>query len=1521
MGVNMQIRTRTVLGVGLVLAVLVLPRMAAASVWTNAASDGQWLTTANWSGGVPNATNAVADFSQCNISSNMTINTGNSAPGVMVQSLLLGDTDGSASYNISNPNYVLNLSTNQAATISQTSVSAGDTISGLGIALGSSLTINNSSLTHPLTLALPLNGSYPVTFPGPGTVQLAGPLTSTSTASITGSGTVQVTATNSIPLASGNLTLAAGTLQLAPAGSGNAIALAGATNAGATFTYSGSGTLRLNKGSQNSLSYSAGSGSGSVLTRTSPGTLVIMPTAIANLNSTESFLINGTAPAISNGMVSASIIGRDGATDGGDFLTYNSGFAVAAYDLTNTFTGSGNTKKVLINSAQTISANTTAYALHNDSTINLNPNVTLTIGNGATQAGLILDNAVIQPASGTATQAFGAAEGMIYVSGTSTNRTILSGSGGIRTFGPGKLVQGAPLNHTGGTVVESGALQLDGLAVSGNGNLTLGVNGKLVVGGSTGVSTLDLQTGTPSYSDQATSYLVGGCPTGVSTVSFGQSCSTVNGILGGPGANENNLAIVKTASAGSTLTLNNYSSTFTGGITIAQGTLAFQSDVGDAVPGALGPFNNSISIAAGATLSFVSVQANSYLSTGRTITVNGIQASPSSITTPNAFNNLYTIDSRITGPGWAQFKVPQTWGGGFFITNPSNDYAGGTYLFAAYPQVVLTVGANAHLGQGPVWLNGGYIGNGASGINLLGNSNLVYGASAPYTYQSLNMANGNTPVLLRGTAPVMGSLSGVECIGLGGFWGGNSGGGGAQAQPSAVQLTVGMDGSNATFSGGISESSGTLGSVIKGGSGNWYLTGVSTYRGGLVITNGCLFANQAAINSVTYTGVLGNGNCIVSGLTSTNGLVTGQTLSGTGVPNTAGLSPSMIASIDSSTQISTIWSFPGTANNTQAVTFAKCGPTGLGQVTVATNATLGGSGGIWGAVTVNAGGTVAPGADVNVAGTLTVNNNVNFNPGSILQVNISSASSYSKLIVHGALALNQVTLNLNFIGGYTLPPGTTLTVLQPDSLGTCDVIAPPGYSAIRLGGSVIISQSPAVINSGYSLPGPHSAYLSGTLLSTGVAQTTWGVIYGTNDPGPTLSGWLAGGRHTIGGAYTTPQTVTNLFEQLQTGQTYYFRYWAQNANGLTVADPATAFTPVAGGIVNLPITFPWYNNRAETLTNFPALVVLSNNMASGFTFSSFLSTNGWDLRFVASLLSTNNLNYEIVSWNTNAGHACYVWVQVPTIPGDGSGVIYAKWGDPNNSNQLACTTNGATWTNGYVGVWHHNGATGSNDRDSTTNGLTFVPSSNPTQVVGLAGGALAFDGTSNQHLTLGAAAALNFGTSDFSIECWAYPFATVNTYPALFVGGSAWHAGSGGLFFYEPASTFGCAWNQLTPNPYLTFVISTNQWHYASLVRSGTTLSLYVDGAFKSSGNVGAASVGFNQDSTTSIGSDPWDGVSGYFKGWLEEHRASSTGRSANWVWACYQNMASNTAFNAYGIVGTTSFKDPPVSGTTMLFK
>jgi hypothetical protein len=104
---------------------------------------------------------------------------------------------------------------------------------------------------------------------------------------------------------------------------------------------------------------------------------------------------------------------------------------------------------------------------------------------------------------------------------------------------------------------------------------------------------------------------------------------------------------------------------------------------------------------------------------------------------------------------------------------------------------------------------------------------------------------------------------------------------------------------------------------------------------------------------------------------------------------------------------------------------------------------------------------------------------------------------------------------------------------------------------------------------------------------------------------------------------------------------------------------------LAGGY-QLPITFGGYTNRSEVLTNFPVLVVLSNNVGgSGFNFAAlpFLSTNGWDLRFKTNLLDTGvaTLNYEIESWNPDS--ASYIWVRVPVIPTNGSGKIWATWGN------------------------------------------------------------------------------------------------------------------------------------------------------------------------------------------------------------------------------------------------------------------
>ena len=63
----------------------------------------------------------------------------------------------------------------------------------------------------------------------------------------------------------------------------------------------------------------------------------------------------------------------------------------------------------------------------------------------------------------------------------------------------------------------------------------------------------------------------------------------------------------------------------------------------------------------------------------------------------------------------------------------------------------------------------------------------------------------------------------------------------------------------------------------------------------------------------------------------------------------------------------------------------------------------------------------------------------------------------------------------------------------------------------------------------------------------------------------------------------------------------------------------------------MKITFSGYN-RAETLTNFPALVVLSESITN-FVYGDFLAPGDADLRFTDAT-GTADLNYEIEKWDT-----------------------------------------------------------------------------------------------------------------------------------------------------------------------------------------------------------------------------------------------------------------------------------------------
>ena len=391
--------------------------------------------------------------------------------------------------------------------------------------------------------------------------------------------------------------------------------------------------------------------------------------------------------------------------------------------------------------------------------------------------------------------------------------------------------------------------------------------------------------------------------------------------------------------------------------------------------------------------------------------------------------------------------------------------------------------------------------------------------------------------------------------------------------------------------------------------------------------------------------------------------------------------------------------------------------------------------------------------------------------------------------------------------------------------------------------------------------------------------------------------------------------------------------WAvyQNSASNAVFESYGEIAYPQSAISRMPITFSGYN-KAETLTNFPALVTLSNNInASGFSYSGFVyPAAGYDLRFWSnSAMTGSSLNYEVESWN-NSG-ASYVWVQVPTLTSGTT--IYATWGNSADSTQPAYATNGATWDSTFAGVWHMSESGTGARKNSTTNRYDAATTGfNGSEAIpGEVAGACQLDGT-NKFMQISDQPCYNFGQGvgkSFTLSSWYNLRGTnINVVQAIFskrIGNSA--ATDYMLFNYTNAWCWGTGdaastgtWvSVMDPVPY------TNAWHLitATLNATGTitgTKSLYYDGVAPA----GGYNWMYNNRATTqatnamlgcqTAGQYP-------FQGTLDETRIESVSRSSNWVWAVYNNMASNAVFGAYGTVTTTGSSSVDTTPLLLFFE
>ena len=350
----------------------------------------------------------------------------------------------------------------------------------------------------------------------------------------------------------------------------------------------------------------------------------------------------------------------------------------------------------------------------------------------------------------------------------------------------------------------------------------------------------------------------------------------------------------------------------------------------------------------------------------------------------------------------------------------------------------------------------------------------------------------------------------------------------------------------------------------------------------------------------------------------------------------------------------------------------------------------------------------------------------------------------------------------------------------------------------------------------------------------------------------------------------------------------------------------------------MKITFGGYA-RSETLTNFPALVVFgTNTMADNFDYSQFASPNGWDLRF-SNAVQTAGLNYEIARWTTNGNSS--VWVQVPLLARNAS--IWAYWGNTNLAcAPAACITDGSTWSNGFVGVWHMHQT---NARDSTAFQNHGSSSGAVSSAEGFVDGADRFVPNSRGvHVPYSGSLDLtNAGT----VEAWVYVNGCTNedaTNAGLVHKGDSGDVVNHNAFVDETYSLQlwqgnaflfalqgGDGWLQ-------TDVVVTGQWYHVVGSWDLSTMWMCLNGTMQApyayAGGTFTSTGGLNLGCQV-MSPSYWNSLYNCLDGMLDEVRVSAVTRSPNWLWATWMNIASNDAFATYGPVTA-----PGEMGTVILF-
>lgn len=644
---------------------------------------------------------------------------------------------------------------------------------------------------------------------------------------------------------------------------------------------------------------------------------------------------------------------------------------------------------------------TVAVTASNDLTglITINPGTTLQLGNGGPNGSIVLTNL-----ANNGTLAFNH-------SIDETNSASLSGAGGVAQVGTNVLTFAAANTYNGDTTIANGTLKLGAAGVLPTG---IGFGNVVLNGGATSAGTLDINglntvlNGINGNSNAVPGRIVNntGAVTNVLTVGTGDASSTYRGLIANNSGTGGAIALVKTGSGTFTV---GWTNSYTGGTVISNGILALGSSQANNSGGlsGVGPTNAPV-VFMGGTLQLFGYNGSTspnYNSFYNPLVVPAGQTGTLQLFSRGPASGNPGIGSSLTGSGtlnlvvnYVRDSVDGDWSAFTGLINVSSKNGSGDEF---------RINNKFGYANASIFLNDGVLMDRASGANPTNDIGELGGTS--------------------------GALIGP----------GNS----SSASPT---WRVGWKNTSATFAGTIQDDGHS--SIVKVGTGTWFLAGQNAFTGSTIVSNGVLAltnigVGDGALNGSTNIFINAGAVLDVSGRgDDTLYLNSGQVLSGNGTLN-------------------------GIADTT-------------------TGGTISAGNGIVGAI-----------------GMLTVTNHINMGGTTWMKLN-RAASPNSDRLVSPAINLGG-TLVVTNISGTTLHVGDTFTLFNGPLTGSFTTLMLPNYytwdtAQLTVNGTIrVTSYSPPVMTTDFS------TFSSGTITfnaSNGLPGGPVQVLTSANLAAP-LSSW------------------------------------------------------------------------------------------------------------------------------------------------------------------------------------------------------------------------------------------------------------------------------------------------------------------------------------------------------------------------------------------------------------------------------